>query len=191
MKNPSLIIVMFALVGCGGNDTSSSTPPVSTIADYATWNLTVTSASPSVDTSPITTNKYRCSNLLTQDTGGGRQIGFYASFTRENGRPRELRIVAFRPETLILGQEVTFGTGGGISAGVSDWQADTGPERDAAYDASDGGVRVIAIDGDRTTFEINATFRNIAGSSFNLSGTYSYNYARRAEFVSFNPCPAR
>jgi hypothetical protein len=102
-----------------------------------------------------------------------------------------LRVTAFRPETLVVGQEITFGTGGGIQAGIADWLADTGPERDAAYDASDGGVRVIAVDGDRTTFEINATFRNIAGSSFNLSGTYSYNYARRAEFVSFNPCPAR
>jgi hypothetical protein len=191
MKNLSLFAVMFALVGCGGSDTSPAPPPVASIADFATWNLTISSASAGVDTSPINTDKYRCSGFLVQGTGGGQQIQFGANFTRENGRPRELQVIAFRPETLVVGQEITFGTGGGIQAGISDWQADTGAGRDAAYDARGGGVRVIAVDGDRTTFEINATFTNLAGSSFNVSGTYSYNYARRAEFVSFNPCPSR
>ncbi len=188
MKNLSSSVILLALVGCGGNNASPST---ASIAEFAGWNLTVTSSSPDVDTSPLRTSNYRCSGLLAQGTGSLNQIRFVAYFTRNNGRTRELNINAFLPETLVVGQEVTFGTGGGIQGGIADWVADTGPERDAAYPAVDGGVRVIAVDGDRTTFEINATFRNIAGSSFNLSGTYSYNYARRAEFVSFNPCPAR
>jgi hypothetical protein len=191
MKNLSLFAVMFALVGCGGSDSSPSAPPVASIADYATWNLTVSSASAGVDTSPITTSNYRCSSFLEQGAGSINQIRFVAYFTRTNGRTREFNVNAFLPETLVVGEEVTFGTGGGIQGIVRDWRADTGPERDAAYDAVSGGVRVIAVEGGVATFELNATFRDLAGSSFNIAGTYSYNYARRAEFVSFNPCPAR
>ncbi|CAN1521534.1 hypothetical protein MCEMSE15_01100 [Fimbriimonadaceae bacterium] len=188
MKILSLFVLVLSIVGCGGSANPRTEP---SIAEYASWNLTVNSASPGVDTSPIITSNYRCSSLLAQDSGLTELIGFFASFTRENGRPRELKLIGFRPETLIVGQEITFGTGGGIQGGISDWLADTGPERDAAYDASAGGVRVIEVDGDRTTFEIDATFTNLAGNSFVLRGRYSFSYDKRAEFVSFNPCPAR
>lgn len=188
MKNLSPFVVIFALVGCAG---SNSSPTSAGIAEYATWDLTVTSASPSVDTSPVTTSKYRCSNLLTLGTGPGGQIGFYASFTRDHGRPRELRILGFRPETLVVGQEITFGTGGGIQGGIIDWQSDTGPERDGVYSAREGGVRVIAVDDDRTTFEIDARCTDTPGNVLFIRGTYSFRYDKRADFVSFNPCPAR
>jgi hypothetical protein len=188
MKILSLFVLVLTIVGCGGTD---NTPKSIGIAEYATWNLTVTSASPGVDISPISTEKYRCSGFLVQETSGGEQIQFFANFTRTNGRVRQLGVTAFRPETLVVGQEVTFGTGGGIQGGIADWVADTGPERDAAYDASEGGIRVIAVDGDRTTFEIDAKFTNIAGNSLFLRGTYSYRYGRRSEFRNFSPCPAR